>query len=123
MRRAAFSLLFLASLTFCQALQNGAPAVHAAGTWMHYRGAWSSTVTYANMAVVTYKGANYVSLTGTNVGNTPSSESPYWALLGGGSAAGWTSNGNTTSTTQKVAIGTTVLPASAPVSARRLPNW
>lgn len=52
-----------------------------------YRGAWSASVLYATLDVVTRNGSSYVAKTGSE-GKTPSSSSGYWGLLAAAGAPG-----------------------------------
>ncbi len=60
---------------------SGAPgATGATGPPISFRGNWNNLVTYATGDAVFFSGSSYISLSGGNVGNTPSNGAP-WALL------------------------------------------
>src|SRR5205807_102574 len=52
----------------------------ATGAPIAFQGVWSNTTTYAVGYTVFYNGSSYISLSSGNVGNVPTSGSP-WALL------------------------------------------
>jgi hypothetical protein len=53
-----------------------------------YAGSYSSGTTYTQGAIVTSGGSAYISLIGSNAGNTPSSSPSDWQPLGGSSGSG-----------------------------------
>jgi hypothetical protein len=62
------------------------------GSPVSFQGTWSNLTTYAVGNAVFFSGSSYISLSGSNVGNTPTSGAP-WALLaqqGSNGAAGAT---------------------------------
>ena len=54
----------------------------------NFRAAWSSTTSYGSGAVVTYAGASYISLVGSNIGVPPNTSSTNWAILDAPGATG-----------------------------------
>lgn len=52
--------------------------------------AWASGTTYAALAVVSYNGAYYQSLTNSNVGNAPGTSPTNWSVVSGAAYAVWT---------------------------------
>jgi len=62
-------------------------------TWLEaekltYLGAYSAGTTYAKSAVVSSSGVWYVSLQGSNTGNTPASSGTYWVAIPGSGSGG-----------------------------------
>ncbi len=53
-----------------------------------FQGAYDSTHNYAQNDSVTFQGSSYISLSGSNVGNTPAVGSPFWALLSAAGSSG-----------------------------------
>jgi lysophospholipase L1-like esterase len=58
-----------------------------------FKGAWSSTTTYAANDAVFYTGSTYVSLQGGNLNQNPATATAYWTVLVSGAEGGVTSFG------------------------------
>ena len=74
------------------------PAGPAGAGLVNYRGAYSSTVNYANGDVIEFGGSTYISQTAGNHGNTPGI-STAWGLLASGGVAGFTGPAGATGAT------------------------
>lgn len=55
-----------------------------------FKGAWDSTVTYAQNDAVFYNGSTYVSLQSNNLNQNPATQTAYWSLLVSGATPGGT---------------------------------
>lgn len=81
----------LACMSICLSVFAGvafsAPAAAVSVANLVFQGAWTRTTAYATGAIVTYKGASYVSLA-RNTGVTPGSNANDWALLDAPGATG-----------------------------------
>jgi hypothetical protein len=53
-----------------------------------YRGSYSSTTNYGLNDAVTYQGASYISVAGSNTGNLPDASAAFWSLLAAQGAIG-----------------------------------
>ena len=92
--RVAVLAAILAGLSFAQIITLPGQGTPVSLTWLYYNkmrwaGAWSSTTTYNPQDVVSYGGANYVSLSGANRNNTPApGGTVYWTQVFSGSFPG-----------------------------------
>lgn len=78
-----------------------------------YGGAYSAGTTYAAGVIVTYDGTFYLSLVGSNTGNTPGSSPSAWASFGSNSSGSVTVNGHN---------GPTITLAAQDVGASQAPD-
>src|ERR1700722_988511 len=79
-------LIALLLATFIGGVLNASASAAAAAVTC-FTGAWSSTTTYAPGEVVTYNGANYVSLV-KNTNTSPLSSFSDWSILDASAAKG-----------------------------------
>lgn len=96
------TLFLFVGLTFAQipapvtsgtTVENMVAAINNGHTWLEaekltYLGAYSAGTTYAKSAVVSSSGIWYVSLQGSNTGNTPASSGAYWVPVPGSGGSG-----------------------------------
>jgi hypothetical protein len=66
------------------------PAGAAGLAGLAYQGAYASATNYNLNDAVTFQGSSYISLAGSNAGNTPGASPAFWSLLAAAGAAGAT---------------------------------
>lgn len=64
------------------------PAGAAGLAGLIYQGSYSSATNYGVNDAVTFQGASYISLAGSNAGNTPGASPAFWSLLAAAGATG-----------------------------------
>lgn len=82
-RLTRITALSIGLLATCCSLQT---ASYAQQSFVTYKQAWSSGVTYNLNDLVTFSGSTYISTGNLNTGNSPGSSAGWWTAIGGGNS-------------------------------------